>query len=177
MHFNNTLALLSLFALTALSHVIPSNDTSAAPLNPRGGTNVLNVVYRCGKINANNRRWRSWTFYTTTQGKSAACNKDPKHMEELGDYQWGITDRGCNDEDAAPPPWPNGDMAIKPYGGDCRYMNNNTNPGALWCKVGGEWVKTANCQREADADAWPQKRVECKKGHYELPTVYCEWPQ
>jgi hypothetical protein len=172
MHSNITLQLLiSMFALTALSHVILYNDTSAAPLDPRGGTNVLNVAYRCGRENSGNQVFEAWAFYTTTQGTNAACNKG----QGIQEYHIGRTKRGCNKE---PPTWPGGDWAIKPYGGECRYMDNGENPGALWCKdAGGNLVKTANCNREAKADQKKERWVHCGGGWWEMPIVYCEWPQ
>jgi hypothetical protein len=118
----------------------------------------------------------SWQFFASDYGVSPLCH--PYQEAALS-----VTIDGPSDIDN--PAWPGGSYTLRNLDGmDCDYLNDGSNPGALWCQdrneakpENGEEKKVMISRREEDR-RWDHKAEICSEGDLYLahhPVVTCDW--
>jgi hypothetical protein len=69
-----------------------------------------------------------------------------------------------------------GEHYIKPYGLDCKYMNNGGDAGALYCKEQGDYKLTAGCHVDPEMH---RTLTQCfdptGDGRQQMAVAACEW--
>jgi hypothetical protein len=127
-------------------------------------TKSISIIYRSSV----DKNWaeNDWYVYQTPVDVSALCNPADQTVAK-----WPADDGPWPTVLPSGAPWPAGIFDITVDGMDCQYKNDNTDPGALWCKG-----------RSSAISCWEDPRLDEKEGKfcdggriYQQPYVYCTW--
>jgi len=96
---------------------------------------------------------------------SPSCERDDKALLKVGA---GNSDPGLYEH----PGWPGGTYPLKIDGTDCKYMNDGSNVGALFCDGEKDPIE---CKEDGENKG---KGKECDMGLWAIhqhPIIFCEW--
>jgi hypothetical protein len=102
----------------------PQPPTTTPPPEPPKKSKALSIIFQNYIDEASNMN--SWLFFRTDIGVSKLCEKDDKASLKV---DAGNSDPGLYEH----PGWPGGTYPLKIDGTDCKYMNDGSNVGALFC--------------------------------------------
>lgn len=138
-----------------------SPDKGTALDSESSPTKAISIIYRSnvqGTYAEND-----WYVYQTPVGVSALCRPADQTTAK-----WSANDGPWL---SSAPTWPAGIFDINVDGMECQYKNDNTNPGALWCKG-----------RDGPITCYKDDKLDKKEGKYcdgqriyQQPYVYCQW--
>jgi hypothetical protein len=189
------LSLLALLATPILSSPIAAQDvatTAASPLAKRD-LNVLSIIYSMDtRLRQVNDPLYTWLFYESTYGKNAVCRPRADRKHPYPSFAYAPHDRLTttpvplhtiisgevyrNEQ----PAWGRigGEHYVKPYGLDCKYMNNGSNAGALWCKEQGEYKLKTGCTQDPEMHGTLTRCTDpTGDGRNQMAVAVCQWPK
>ncbi|KAF1961810.1 hypothetical protein CC80DRAFT_436156 [Byssothecium circinans] len=141
----------------------PPPPTTAPQPEPPKKTQALSVIFQNYVDEASNTN--SWLFFRTDIGVSKLCERDNKALLKVNAKN---NDPGLYEH----PGWPGGTYPLKIDGTDCKYMNDGTNVGALFCDGRKDPIE---CKEDGQNKG---KGKQCDSGLWAIhqhPVVFCEW--
>jgi hypothetical protein len=124
-------------------------------------TKAISIIYR-SKVEGTYAE-NDWYVYQTPVGVSALCKPEDQTIAK-----WSADDGAWLSN---VPAWPTGTFDINVDGMECQFKNDNTNPGALWCKGRSDAI---SCYKDSKLDKKEGKY--CHGGRiFQQPYVYCQW--
>jgi hypothetical protein len=157
-----------------------SSPVPEPPPTPSRKDKALSIIFQSVMDGISNDN--SWLFFKGDYGESSVCRpfKDALKIEPAG------SDSAMVDN----PPWPGGTYVLNDLvdGVKCAYLNDGSNPGALWCQNWDALPPTEsqgplpldviiNCKEEVRR--WDHGAEVCEEGgiisvaHH--PVVSCDW--